>query len=242
MEAALSWPSARGRSLFLALLLAVGAMAAFEKGAPYEELKKDFVSLLEEKRAVSKAPKNGKELQAKLNAGYDPNSELKPGVPLLYFAAAKGERDMTAMLLTAGADINVRGMDGFTALAAAAMGGKSLVVKLLLEKGADLEPQLGGKYRKETPLFLAVMKNHPACITTLLKHKANVNALNSDNMTPLHIAVLSGKPKIVKQLLKAGADVTIVAKGKTALQFARMKKFKSIVAMLKKATAAEREL
>ena len=81
--------------------------------------------------------------------GFDPNGELKPGVPYVHFAAMTadpddvnfpgddGGFDLLEALLVAGANINTKGSHGSTALHVAAMHGKNDAVLFLLDKGAD---------------------------------------------------------------------------------------------------------
>jgi ankyrin repeat protein len=198
------------------------------------QTKKEFIELLNFARDESKLPKNKADLVKRLREGYNPNTEFKAGVPMLHFGAMKGDVNMVELLLGAGADIEIKGTNGMTALHGAAMNGKSDIVKLLLEQGAGTENVLDGKYREETPLFLAVMGSHVESARALLDGGANANAKNSDGMSLLHTSAFQGNRPITKLLLKNGADGGVVARGKTPYQLAQMKGHKKVTDAIKR--------
>ena len=73
------------------------------------------------------------------------------GMPMLFFPAASGRRDVAALLVERGAEIN-DGAGGNTALHAAAYFGRVEMVKWLLERGADTTAT---DYEGKTPLQVA---------------------------------------------------------------------------------------
>jgi ankyrin repeat protein len=219
--------------LVLVLTLPSESLAEKTEKKSEKETKAEFIELLNYARDASKLPKNKADLVKKLKNGYDPNTEFKEGVPMLHFAAMKGDPNMVELLLEAGANIEVKGTNDMTALHGAAMNGKGDVVKFLLGRGAATEEVLTGKYRHETPLFLAIMGNHVECSKMLLDAYANVNSANSDGMTLLHTAAYQGNVQLVKLLLKNGADGGVIAKGKTAFHLAQMKGHKKVVKAIK---------
>ena len=66
------------------------------------------------------------------------NSKDNNGFAPLHWAAGGGSRDVTAVLLAKGADVNARNDFGATPLHLAAFMGRNDVVELLLAKGADV--------------------------------------------------------------------------------------------------------
>eukprot|EP01083_Nonionella_stella_P152568 489251_1 len=74
----------------------------------------------------------------------------------------------------------------------------------------------------------------------LLKHGADINALNNDGQTPLTYAASRGHESLedkMRYIIQKGADISIVAKnGKTALDYCienRPEKWKELIALLK---------
>ncbi|CAM9683521.1 unnamed protein product, partial [Laminaria digitata] len=78
------------------------------------------------------------------------------------------------------------------------------VTDLLLERGASVNVSGGGFW---TPLHYACdAKEDPALVTTLLRHRAEVDAIDFHGRSPLHIASKRGSSRVVLALLNAGAD------------------------------------
>ena len=73
-----------------------------------------------------------------------------------------------------------------------------------LQGGANpnLELKNGG-----TPLIMAVLRNRPDYVRTLLQYKADVNKAGRRGSTPLHVAAGQNRPECLELLLDAGADV-----------------------------------
>lgn len=121
-------------------------------------------------------------------------------------------KDLIALLLQHGADINCVDENGETPLFKAVENKDSETVEFLLLNGA-----LPNKARKGliTPLHHAVfhsdfvaMHKSLAIISALITHQAHVNAHNAWMRTPLHDAFENGNQEIIKILLKAGAHTT----------------------------------
>jgi ankyrin repeat protein len=78
----------------------------------------------------------------------------------------------------------------------------------------------------------------PEVVEMLLNAGADPNAADNDGVTPLMEAVVVRSPELVKLLLRRGADVTMAdEQGRTALDYARKRKHRVIVAMLESAAA-----
>ncbi len=104
------------------------------------------------------------------------------------------------------------------------------MVIFLLEQGArvNLKDQ-----ENRTALSLAVFKDDPNLIKTLINFGANPNKLGPNRQTPLIIASREGKYNSAKALLDGGAfpDDTDLT-GRTALDWAKAKRFKRIEDLL----------
>lgn len=123
------------------------------------------------------------EIEDLLASGSDPNVEGAIGTAL-HIASLRGDTEVAALLLGAGADANAQSDRLGTPLTAAVSGGgiygkpnlrRSDIVELLIDAGAD------------------------------------VNVQSPEGMSPLHFAVVSGDEVTAELLIKAGADVDAVA-------------------------------
>lgn len=124
----------------------------------------------------------------------------------------------TALLLSAGADPNIRGRHGATPLLYAARAGKAEVVTLLIESGANIDAQ--EQFWYASPLDSAAILGHFAVVEVLLAAGAEVD-IHSPYGTPLHSAALSEHDDIAALLLQNGADVNALGYGdSTALHLA----------------------
>ena len=135
-------------------------------------------------------------------------------LPLIHHASGRNDVQFAVLLLSHGADVELRARDGTTALhRAAAEGHSGDIVKVLLEKGLDIN---GRDNDGETALLTAIWnlgrlkpseRNHERVITQLLGLGASVYQSDSCGWTALHWAANYGALKIACQLLEAGADV-----------------------------------
>lgn len=147
----------------------------------------------------------------------------------LSIAAREGHLQIVKLLLTAGADVNVRNDYG-TAFQLAVDQGHLEIVKLLFTAGADFNAQ---NEDTNSALHIAVSSNHPETVDYLLTVGADVNMQGYHKETALHVAVSEGYLGIVKLLLTAGADVDIQDYyEKTALHTAASKGYLKITELL----------
>ncbi|KAL0277342.1 UNVERIFIED_CONTAM: hypothetical protein PYX00_004671 [Menopon gallinae] len=113
------------------------------------------------------------------------------------------------LLLTFGADPNIRDRAGLTPLMKAARLPQGMdSVLLLLSYGADVNAMTDSRHDYRTVLHYAVLSDNLDIVYLLLKQGAVVN-YDSDYQkpTPLDLAILKGDPELVKMLLNAGANV-----------------------------------
>ncbi|HQG66518.1 MAG TPA: ankyrin repeat domain-containing protein [Smithella sp.] len=114
----------------------------------------------------------------------------------LHYAALKGSTEMTRLLIARGADVHVEGV-----LIDAIIGGNPDVVQMLLQAGTD--PNQDSGYR--SPLMWAVEKRNAKMVNLLLDHGANINFINTQDMTALDMAREKGDQETAQLLLSRGA-------------------------------------
>lgn len=147
----------------------------------------------------------------------------------IYHAAANGEIEQVKLLISQGADVNVKDSAGQTPLHYAARKGHKEIVELLLANGADVnardrmsktpvEDAMGGNHREIvqlliskgadiSPLHLALYMKDETKAKSLIEGGADVNKRTPFGITPLHIAAGAGLKDIVELLIEKGADV-----------------------------------
>jgi len=146
---------------------------------------------------------NGADLYAQLHQNDDWTNPIM-------LAAIKGNIDIMKSLIKAGADIQMANKTNSTAVTYAAVNGQTESLKILLEAGALPDPKNtdGGA----TPLILITyspLGNIP-CIKLLLKHGADIHAVDNKGRTALVHAATIGKKEVMEVLLDAGADPNVM--------------------------------
>jgi ankyrin repeat protein len=111
--------------------------------------------------------------------------------------------EMVAYLLAHGARHNI--------FSAVAMGEAKLIRELVARTPNDLERRMNGMRMRPMPLLLAVMKNQPVSVTTLLDLGANTESLDEAGFSALDLAALRGSHDLVLVLLERGAKVRLPA-------------------------------
>jgi len=104
-------------------------------------------------------------------------------------------RDVAAILVTYGAQVNARPLNGLTPLIHSVLKGDAEWVKLLIGAGADVNAKGPKSWRA---LHYAAAKGRPQVVEVLLAAGAAVNAKNADGSTPLDLA----KDQEVVELLR----------------------------------------
>lgn len=161
-----------------------------------------------------------------LEQGADVNADhdYYEGTPLL-MAAREGHVETVSLLISRGADIDVRDRYGTTPTLMAAIHGHQEVFDLLRKHGGHLTaPSRGINTPVQdgwTPLHLAACHDRPSIVSVILSQGADVNARMNLNETALHVVAYNGCPEVAKILLAHGADVSARGRaGNTALHAA----------------------
>jgi ankyrin repeat protein len=140
--------------------------------------------------------------------GADVNASQGDGMSALHWAAERGDAEMAAMLVQAGASVAaVTRIGHYTPLHVACESGNAPVVEILLGAGADVHARTlpGGT----TPLHLAAASGSADAVRALLAKGADVNAREAEwGQTPLIFAASRNRVGAIRVLLENdGADV-----------------------------------
>lgn len=136
------------------------------------------------------------------------------GKTALHQAVEHRHYEVARLLVSAGADLDVRDKLGDTALHLAVANNDVAMIELLLNAGAD--PNGGG--RTVTPLSNAALMGFTDAAKLLIDKGADPNHPVDVNGLALASAVYSKKPELCRLLLDAGAQVNAKDRdGKTAL-------------------------
>jgi ankyrin repeat protein len=176
-------------------------LAAFLKAAPSPT------------RVADAAMKGDRDaVKALLKEGADVAAPRGDGMTALHFAAARGDGEMAAMLLYAGASAAaVTRIGSYTPLHLASQSGSAAVVQALLNASADVKARTTTS--GVTPLHLAAEAGSAAVITLLIDHGADVNAKESEwGQTPLIFAAAQNRVDAIRVLLARGADAAIATR------------------------------
>ena len=173
---------------------------------------------------------DAKKVEALLNANPDlvnAKDQNSGGTPL-FFAAGYSHKDIVELLLSKGADVNVKDNLGRTLL----FNSNKDIAELLLSKGADInvKDNLG-----QTLLFPVALTGNKERVKFFLDQGLDVNARDSSGQTPLFNAAYNGNKDAAELLLSHGADVNVKDNdGKTPLQVAVEKGKTDIADLLRK--------
>lgn len=137
------------------------------------------------------------------------------GSTLLAEAVQHGNRQIVAVLLDAGARVDVRTSWGRTALMYLSESATPELVRDLISAGAKLNARDDGG---DSPLMTAAGSGKPAVLTELIRAGSRIEATNSAGETALFGAARSNSPEAIRLLIDAGVNVNARnEKGQTAL-------------------------
>lgn len=173
----------------------------------------------------------------------------KEGNTMLYWASKYGFNSFCNLLINNGADVNTRNNNGETPLFVAASNNlgdvqnspsgrednpyarKDSVILSLIRGNANVNI---ADFKKFTPLMNACINDRPFAVAILIKNGANVNIKDKLGNTALMYAVLNVHIIEIKLLLNNSANKLLKnKKGKTAVDIAKNKKNKKMIAILK---------
>ena len=139
--------------------------------------------------------------------GADPNGPRAQHLQPPLVMAAYSNPAAATMLLEAGADVNIRGLDGQTPLYAACDSSygkpeRAELAAVLIARGANVNADSASG---QTPLHRAA-SGSPRCVRLLLAAGARAEAADGLGRTPLESAASNNNVETAKLLLDAGAD------------------------------------
>ena len=122
----------------------------------------------------------------KAGVGVNARERLFSSTPL-HFAATEGQKEITQILVTKGADVNATNKNGITPLMCAMMGQGDCkeVAEILIAHGANINAQ---DSMGQTPLHVAILNGQPNMVILLLEKGADVNIKMNNGETPLDFA------------------------------------------------------
>lgn len=144
------------------------------------------------------------------------------GETALIESIATGMNQVSADLISAGANVNLADRRGVTPLMYAAWHCQEDILTFLLNQRANVNAvDVDGT---SALMFAANQCENAYVLAKLLKAKAEVNAKTKDGETALTLATSSGAECAVRMLVVAGADPNLKTKdGQTAISIARDK-------------------
>lgn len=150
-------------------------------------------------------------VRALIESGADVDAALGDGMTALHWSAERGDSEIAALLLNAGAEVeSTTRLGAYRPLHLAAKGGHTPVVQALLQAGAT--PKAGTTTGDVTPLHLAAASGSASSVATLIKGGADVDRGETAwGQTPLMFAAAAGRVEAIHALLDGGAAADIRA-------------------------------
>ena len=160
-------------------------------------------------------------VKALIDAGVNVNRvPVDEGLTVLMWASSEGSFDIVKILVTAGADVNLKIKTGYTALMAGSVCIEGIddnmdVIRYLVKAGADIHALSNDN---ETALMNAARNGNLAAVSLYISKGADMNAKNNKGLTALTLAqktlagaseeelyYYEGVPSVIEFLKKKGA-------------------------------------
>jgi ankyrin repeat protein len=127
----------------------------------------------------------------------------------LFEAVEKGDLEQLELLISKGADVNLKNQEGWTPLHIAAKEGHVDIAALLIKNRAEVNERINSRDDPSglTPLHIAAYSNHVDVVELLIGAGAQINVHGTYGHTPLEYAAGRGDKDIVELLLAKGADI-----------------------------------
>lgn len=149
----------------------------------------------------------------------------------IHHAAENGHLELVQFLHCQGADFDSGEVKGVSPLWLASRKGHTHIVGFLREH--NVSPTARTIDTSNCPLHQAAHEGHTDVVTALIRHKADVNAVEKDGWSPLMLAARQGHHEIVQLLVGNGAEINLKdQKGATALWFAAQQGHCGVAIML----------
>lgn len=156
----------------------------------------------------------------------------RDGQTYCMLAAGEGNLEEVKRIVEEGADITLRSKDGLNMLHWAARGGNIEMAEFFLEKGVDIKFK---DLKGNVPLVHAIRSNSTDIAKLFINNMKNFRWTNSNGQSLIMEAAFSGNDEIIKILLAKGAPINLKDnKHRTAFWYAKKKKHKSTMDLLKK--------
>jgi ankyrin repeat protein len=147
-------------------------------------------------------------VQALLAKKADVNATQPDGATALHWAVYGQDVETTALLIRAGANVNVKNNYGVSPLAVAAKHGNANLIGQLMKAGADPNDPVNFVNAGETPLMQSARAGSVEAVNLLLLAGAKVNAREGWNgQSALHWAAAEGESAAIEALIAGGADI-----------------------------------
>ena len=131
----------------------------------------------------------------------------REGTTLLQWASANGRLDIVRLVISKGANPNLRDTYGNTALHNACYNGHLHIVQYLASNGSDLEARDNNGVR---PLHAACEEGHLEVAKELIdRQSVDINAVSYDGKTPTRICTMRGHHSVMQYLWSRGGAAHI---------------------------------
>ncbi|XP_016332916.1 histone-lysine N-methyltransferase EHMT1-like [Sinocyclocheilus anshuiensis] len=142
----------------------------------------------------------------------DVNCKDDGGWAPLTWATENMNLEQVKMLISAGADVQIRDKEENVCLHWAAFSGCDKIAQLLLDKRSDLHAV---NIHGDSPLHIAVRQNQLDCVMLFLSRGADVNLNNKDGETPLDCCSVNSK---MWTILNTNKKLTDARRGRDSLR------------------------